>query len=170
MTKSEVSKLVYMLFSAYHSKEPQDATIELYEQLLLDLPAEPAKAAVLRLLQTSRFRPTIAEVREAALLVESGPKRTGIEAWGDVTRAIRYVGVYRVPKFQDPLVQQLVEAIGWREVCLGDNEAALRARFCEGYNASSALSRSERAVSPSLRLNAAEGNVAQLVAGVGRVL
>ena len=103
--------------------------------MLADLDFELAKRAVTRLIATSKFLPTIAEVRSAATAFELGPVRAGGEAWGDVVAAIRFVGHYGIPKFEDPLVAHCVECLSWRGLCLGENEAADRARFIEMYDA-----------------------------------
>jgi hypothetical protein len=155
MTKQEVSQVVFMLFAGFpqaHGKD-SDERLRVYADMLQDLDFAAARAAVARLLQSSRFLPTIAEVREQAHQLTAGPKRTGLEAWGDVTRAIRYVGSYGVPDFDDPLVAHAVACLGWRELCLGDNEAALRARFIEAYECMADREGREAALSEPLRLS-----------------
>jgi hypothetical protein len=157
VTPNEVSKVVFMVFAAFPQGDklgPERA--KLYEQMLVDLEFETCKAAVVRLLQSSKFLPTIAEIREAARACDSGPKRTGLEAWGDVVHAVRYQGSYRVPKFSDPLVEHVVACMSWPELCLGENEPALRARFVEAYEAAQDRELREKAVSPSLRLQGQE--------------
>lgn len=166
MTSIEASKVVLMLMAAFPQGERQsDETIRMYEELILDLDFNVAKAAVIRLIQSSKFLPSIAEVRLAARDVTTGLRRTGLEAWGDVTRAIRQVGSYRVPAFADPLVAEAVRSMGWLELCLGDNESALRARFVDAYDAMSRREHSEAAIAEPLRLkapSAGEGLVAPL--------
>lgn len=134
MKRSEAAKIVATLCGAYPGSASSEATSHVYEQFLLDLDARTAEMAVGRLICTSRFLPTIAEIRAAANDVERGPMRTGEEAWGDVVEAIRRVGSYRQPQFKDPLVAYAVERLGWRNLCLeGSNDASDRARFCEIY-------------------------------------
>ena len=53
---------------------------------------------------------------------------------GDVLAEIRRTGVYGVPSFADPLVTECVRIMTWRGLCLGENEAADRARFIELYD------------------------------------
>jgi hypothetical protein len=170
MTPAEASMLVFTLFAAYPSRdERRKDTIELYERMLVDLDCAAANGAVARLIQSSKFLPTIAEVRQAVHTVQAGPRRTGVEAWGDVTKAIRYVGSYRVPTFDDPIVAHVVASLGWLELCRSTNDVADRARFVEAYDAVSAREHSEQALAPSLRLRASEGNVARLAGGTNNV-
>lgn len=155
MTKKEAAIVVFELLSNYpNSERVGQATIEAYEKNLADLDFESARAAVARLAQNCKFIPTIAEVRAAARDLRIGQRRTGLEGWGDVTKAISLVGSYRTPTFADPLVAHVVRCMGWRELCLGDNEAALRARFVEAYDAIADRELREEAVSEPLRLQA----------------
>jgi hypothetical protein len=157
MTKSEAIELVMLLRASFHAGgKVSEETAQVYESMILDLDFELAKAAIGRLIQSSKFLPSIAEIREAAREAEHGPRRSGLEAWGDVTRAIRLVGTYRTPVFTDPIVGRAVLAMGWREVCLGDNEPAIRARFIEAYEAMAARGDREAALSPELRLQPAQ--------------
>ncbi len=134
MTQLEAKKLVAMLMGAFPGGKMQEETPAIYERMLADLDFASAQTAVARLLGTRRFLPTIAEVREVANEVARGPMRSAEEAWGDVVLAVRNVGSYRVPTFEDPLVTYAVGCLGWRNLCLeGTNDAADRARFCELY-------------------------------------
>jgi hypothetical protein len=143
MQRSEAAKLVAILAAAYRDAAISDATADVYESMLLDLPFPAVQAAIQRLVCTSKWLPTIAEIRAAAADQERGPVRKGVEAWGDVLAEIRRTGAHGVPSFVDPLVADCVNAMGWRGLCLGDNEAADRARFAELYDALAARGRAD---------------------------
>lgn len=136
MTRSEASQLVAMLVAAYAGSAARvsDETAEVYERMLLGLDAQAAQEAVVRLIRTSKWLPTIAEVLEAATALQSGVLRSGAEAWGDVVSAIRAVGHIGSPRFEDQLVADIVARWGWRQLCLSPNDAADRARFIELYD------------------------------------
>lgn len=134
MTRSEAAKLVAVLAQAWPRSPVSVETSKVYEGALMDLSHAEAEAAVSLLLRTSKFLPTIAEIRTAAVDLRRGPVRSGPEAWGDVLGQIRRVGAYGVPKFEDPVTAECVRVLGWRNLCLeGHNDAADRARFCELY-------------------------------------
>jgi hypothetical protein len=134
MTPSEAAKAVAMLQAAYPAARWSEPTIELYELMLAPLEFSVARNAVVRIIHSSKFLPTVAEVLEAAVDVSVGPSRNPIDAWGDVGMAIRRIGSYGSPKFEDPLVAECVRIMGWRNLCLGDSsEMADRARFAELY-------------------------------------
>lgn len=148
MEKADAAELVALLSMAFPRPPMQEGTMQVYESMMLDLPRETAQAAVQRLITSSRFLPTIAEIRAAAVEVVRGPKRAGAEAWGDVTMAIRRVGRYRPPPdFDDPLVSECVTNMGWLSLCDSTNETADRARFIELYDQIAARDRVDRQVS-----------------------
>lgn len=155
MTEVEAAKLIAVLVASFPDAKWGEATCRAYESALSDLDMAIASAAVRRIAATSKFRPSIAEIREAAATVAIGERRTGADAWGDVVRAIRVFGSYRAPKFDDPITARAVEALGWRNLCLGDSsEASDRARFCEVYDAISGSERREVLSEPG-RINEA---------------
>lgn len=153
MTEVEAAKVVAILSASFPDSKWGEATCRAYESALADLDFELASDAVRRIVATSKFRPSISEIREAAAVVAVGERRAGADAWGDVVKAVRYVGSYGAPKFDDPLTARAVEALGWRNLCLGDSsEASDRARFCEVYDALSASERRSLVSEPG-RLN-----------------
>jgi len=141
MKPQESAELVTMLAVMFDRPPMPEAKVRMYERLLLDLDFETAKAGINHLMATSKFLPSIAEIREEAVTTKVGPVRLGMEAWGDVVEAIRKHGVYPslmpgAPKleFADPIVAECVRVMGWRELCLSENDMADRSRFCDLYN------------------------------------
>lgn len=135
LTRLEVAQLVAVLADAYPRAPVSVETVKVYESLLADLEFEVTQQAVARLIATSKWFPTIAEIRAAVVEIRCGPRRSGVEAWGDVVKAIRFLGAYRLPTFDDPLVAECVRTAGWVNLCRSDNDAADRARFIELYEA-----------------------------------
>jgi len=137
MTDLEVNKLVSVLLAAFPSSKATLGTSMSYESMLADLDYAVANAAIERLLATSKFLPTIAEIRDACLVLQTGDKMPGGQAWGLVLSAIKRFGSYRQPgvdfDFQDPLVLRCVLMLGWQELCQSENSVADRARFTELY-------------------------------------
>ncbi len=152
MTKVESIKLVAVLLAAFPHSDTTAATSSVYEQSLADLDYQTADTAVRRLIATAKFRPTIAEIREAALELRQGPRRPGGEAWGDVLDAVSRFGSYRTPRFDDPLVSRAVDAFGWREICGSENQIADRARFIELYDSYTHVARRELQLPEPLRI------------------
>lgn len=133
MKRSEAAEIVMMLLGAYPNAKTTASTSQVYETMLADLDVATARAAVVKLVATSKWMPTVAEVREAATEVVSGPVRSGADAWLDVMGEIRRVGVYGAPRFDDALTASIVQRWGWRTIC--ETAAAPdRARFIETYD------------------------------------
>jgi len=66
MNRSELARVVALLSAAYPNAQISVATSEVYEEFLADLEARHVLAAVRRLVNISKFLPTIAEIRETA--------------------------------------------------------------------------------------------------------
>lgn len=172
MKGSEIAKVVGLLVAAFPAAQPDEKTTRVYMEMLCDLPFEPSLRAVKRLLSSSRFFPSIAEIREAVTDVTHGPARGGADAWLDVVAAIRSVGYCGTPRFEDPLVASIVDRWGWRRMCLEGDETADRARFIEAYNAMSKQSRIDlvSGVPLSRRLESGKEHdrVLSLASGIGK--
>ena len=144
MTEEQTQMLVTVLVTSFPntmvrlSAEQQRQTMATYRRMLGDLDYAVANAAVERLLATSRFMPTVAEIRDAALSLTTTEQVAGGEAWGDVLKAVARYGAYRIPgtdfAFADPLVAKSVACLGWQNLCLSENQPADRARFIELYD------------------------------------
>lgn len=139
MTNTEAKELTAVLMASFPQimarLRPGDAvaTLEAYAAHLVDLEVGVATAAVKRLSASATFLPTVGEIRSAVFEMLHGKARAGGDAWGDVQRAIGAVGMNRTPRFDDPLVERCVQAMGWRELCLSRFPVADRARFIQLY-------------------------------------
>jgi hypothetical protein len=131
----EITKLVGVLAVAFPHAQMSLDSINLYVRMLKDIPLEVLDLAVQQCIVESEFLPTIAKVRDQALNLCSDPTHTfsPLEAWGVVKEAIRKVGSYRLPQFEDPIIAKAVDCIGWRELCLSENQIADRAHFSKIY-------------------------------------
>jgi hypothetical protein len=140
----EAQKIVTMLVTAFPttlarlSEEQQRDTMRVYREMIKDVDAQLAGQAIRGLIATSRFLPTIAEIREACMIAKYGRRRPGGDAWGDVVKALKRYGYTRTPgrdfTFDDQLVARAVGALGWAELCRSENAVADRARFIELYD------------------------------------
>lgn len=134
MTKGESMKLLAMLRAAWPRQEVGADTAEVYAEMLKDIPFDEASAAVRRIVQTSKWFPAIAEIREQVAESRSALDPPEL-AWGQVQAAISKIGAYHQPLFSNPAIQRAVKALGWRQICLDENLSATRARFIDAYRA-----------------------------------
>lgn len=134
MTPSETLKLVALMQGAFPRTALPDSTLEVYAEALGDLAFDDAKAAVVRLVQRSRFMPTIAEIRDEVF--EDRCELPDPEvAWGEVRRAIQRIGPYYEPVFECAEIDQAVRVVGWQTLNDSTNIASERARFIDAYRA-----------------------------------
>jgi len=134
------------------TREDARAMAAAYTAGLLDLDFERARAAVNRLVKASKWIPTIAEIREAAVDVAHGSRAPGGEAWGQCLKLIRRYGSHRWPGIDfevgDPVLLATIRALGWLDLCQSDNPHADRARFIELYDQLAQGERKEAAIAP----------------------
>lgn len=120
-----------------------------YQQALADIPVDILNATIWALINTSKFLPTVAEIREKAREVKrlaggQAENNAGV-AWEAVCNAIRKVGGYRLPTFKDEICAKVVRQIGWMNICMTPIEmtTALRAQFIKLYEKEAARVESE---------------------------
>lgn len=146
MTKAETVKLLSAISLLWpRVKDPADPErarmgVELWHDLIGDVDYHVAMTAVKVLAVTSRYQPTIAEVRqEIARITDPEPDLTSGQAWEAAKRAISAYGYYQesaAMRSLPPRVAQAVQAIGWQDLC-GANAATIgveRGQFCRAYD------------------------------------
>lgn len=158
MKLSDAVKLVALAAANFPGQQERalDVTAKLWHKLLGDLPYNVAEMALVKVLATARFWPTVAEIREAAASLMAPQLLTGGEAWAEVCEQMRRVGSYGVPEWSHPVIGRAVDAMGgWRHLCMSEEPMADRAHFLRIYDTLAARER-ETAVLPPAVLSAAQ--------------
>jgi len=142
MTKRDVLGLLAILqanyprFYADMTTEALQICAETWTLMLSDITCEVATIALQRLIATSKFLPTIAEMRESISAVQNPNLPDAGEAWSEVIQAIRNYGYYNptegMASLREP-VRQVVQRMGWRDLCMSENSMADRAHFLRIY-------------------------------------
>jgi hypothetical protein len=136
--KRKIAAKLRELAFAFPNREIPEETVVLYTERLSSLPAEAVCLAIDRLIDTSRFFPTIAEIKAAMVeaVVEPGFAEL---AWGEVIREVRRVGFGRTaqgrPRFSSPLIGKAVAAVGWETICMSEHPEVIRAQFVKTLDA-----------------------------------
>jgi hypothetical protein len=127
------------LNSAYPRFTLEPETIEVYYQILSDLPLDLVKAAILQLItEDSPWCPSVGQIRSCAfdLLDRESGVPTAWDAWAEVTKRFGTHGHASLPEFSHPLIKSAVDGVGgWRELCMSTNAIADRARFVQETSA-----------------------------------
>lgn len=122
MTRQEVAALVALAVANFPHQQDRDITLTaaLWLEGLSDLPFPIAKTAMLKVLATSRFWPTLADLREAAASINP-PTTLPLpeQAWAEVVNAIRRYGYTHTPEWSHPAVGRAADAMygGWVRLC-----------------------------------------------------
>lgn len=139
INKLEVAKLLTVMAAMYPKFEVTDVKVALWHDMIGDLPYELAQTALKKVMLTSHFPPTVAEVRKAAAdIIQSGKEEMDAgKAWGEVQKAISKWGYYEPQKALDmlsPLTRQVAEQISWREICSCETPGVIRGQFMKMYD------------------------------------
>lgn len=126
----------YPAFGENLPREKLALTVEVYQRTLRDIDGDLLEAAAMQHITSSKWFPTVAELREAALCLAHFGESSAEEAWIEVKQAIKRVGYYGIPQWSDSRIERAVSAIGWRELCLTeiDQEGVTRAHFMRIYD------------------------------------
>lgn len=140
----ETRRCIAILASAFRPGEFTPERLAVYERCLEDIEPAALEAAIVRLIQTAKFVPNVAEIRAEAT---RSPDLHALEAWGMVVEAARkregrVVDKYGVvlneghPPSLGPRVDACIKAIGgWKYLLSSDNDMSDRARFCDVFDA-----------------------------------
>lgn len=140
MTENEAIQLVMIMQAAYPAATVRKETAKAYHLGLADIPYADAERAVVALMRTSKFMPTVAEIRETLTdaAVDIEPWET---AWDEVIATINRYGSYLHhpargwPGWSDALVEGAINHVGYETVCKAesDNLSTVRAQFRNYY-------------------------------------
>jgi hypothetical protein len=140
-------------FPNLQQKEMKPTAI-LWEKALADIPYDVAEKAVIKVLSTSKFFPTIAEIREAMAQITQPRTLDAMEAWGLINEAIRKFGYYRQKEAMEFLpddIREMVKRFTWRELCLSENVETLRAQFRMAWDTQSKRRNEMKAIPQDIR-------------------
>lgn len=135
MTKQEFGSIVSVIRGVYRDKTflTDKEVKELWFELLKDIPYEQAKSAVMKHAMTSKWTPTIAEIREQVVEIQADATDWG-DGWKEVLMAIRKHG-YRneneALSSMSPMTREVVKRLGWDQICNSEQDdlTAIRANF-----------------------------------------
>ena len=128
-----------------------DEQVRLYRAMLKDIDQSTLEAACLQHIATSRWFPTIAELRELAYQIAAPSLQTSGEAWGEVKRNMLRCGVYGKPEFSSQVTERVVRDMGWPALCSSESEMADRAHFMRMYDAYAIRARQDAQMLPRVK-------------------
>ena len=158
MTREEISELFGLISVLFPNDKAfvsaSAAMLSAWHAMLADLPFELAQAALQRHAAANRFAPSIAEIREFACKLSGGQALTADEAYGFARRAIAKYGYNRreaAQRSMPPEVWQLVERMGYRDLCMSENIGVMRSNFLRMWEAFEKRQNEDALLPPALR-------------------
>lgn len=134
MNRIEIAQILSLCSSAYPHVVVTKETAIVYAEMLADLDVAIAASAVKKHIATSQYFPTIAAIRELCAAISNPAAPTLARAWFEVIQEIKTNGLFSTPEWSHPSIATTVATIGWRELCLSENQAVLRAHFWKVYD------------------------------------
>jgi len=168
MTKTGTYKLLAILkatyprFYANMRADETEVIVSVWNEMLLDIDDSIATVALKRLIATSKFPPTIAELLESVRAVKYSPLPDAGQAWEEINKAISNFGYYRgeeaMASFSCDTTRQVVRRMGWRELCSAplEHEMANRAHFLKMWDAMTERIKENQIIPDSIKLSIAQ--------------
>jgi hypothetical protein len=155
-TKQDIIKILGVISAGYPNFSPSEQTVEVYWQVLSDLPSDELKAACLHCISESgrKFAPTVGELRGAVgeLRGMSSNVPSSFQAWNEFKRVV-VSSSYNNPQWSHPLIERTANLIGMREYGRSDvdDEPSWRARFIQCYDQLQSRAERENLLLPEVR-------------------
>lgn len=168
MERQEFMRIIAVLKSNYTNfGVVTDEQYEFWYRTFKDEKYQVVMAAVQKLISTSISTPTIAHIKREMVDILNPKLPDASDAWGEVTRAIRYYGIYRETEALESLsdgVRGIVKAMGYKSLCMSENQMADRAHFMKMYEQGTVRTQKELMLSDGLK-----GQIAALAESFGKV-
>jgi len=138
--ESEIIKILKPYFMAFPKSGMDEGALLIYARALSILPVDAINAAMLELLTTSKFWPSVAEIFETAKSIraysEESTIPTAADAWGEVIGLVKKYGIYKPWDYSCEEVKRAAELFGKMELCMIEENAVntARAQFMRMYN------------------------------------
>jgi len=139
-----LDKKVYVvgiaLLASVYEKMERVATdkllADLWYRVLSDLSDEAFQYAIENIVKTSKFPPSIAEIRSKAQEFCHRNDLTAEEAWSVLYKDIRQKGWYHEPTYSDWKLEAAKNALGWENLCNMETTqvGVFRAQFMRIYD------------------------------------
>ena len=133
MNKSETTQQLTIIAAAYPERfKVNEVAVNIWQEAFADVDVRAFSAAIKAHVFVNKWPPTIADINAE---VRQPDYPTGLEAWGEVRKAIGKIGYYGTPTFTHPTIEFIVESLGWQTLCDMTNADATRAHFMKMYDA-----------------------------------
>ena len=142
LDKKEFIKAIEYLIAIYPEMEKQfnnQTTQCVWFDLLQDIDWRTLLLAIKTYASTEKFAPKPSQIREMAIMT-TRETRDWTEGWDLVLRSIGRFGTYKESEAldwirkQDETAAESIRRLGYKNLCLADDQMAVRANFRQAYN------------------------------------
>lgn len=152
MNKKEFATIVAFLEGVYKDFHisGNKVSMEMWFECLRDLDYSATQAGLKKHIMTSKWQPTIAEIRKSVADITNPAILSNTEAWGEVTKAIKKFGSWDQDRALNSLsthTRTTVESFGWDRLCGAENVDVVRGQFLKMYD-SFTIREKEKALLP----------------------
>lgn len=121
LSQQVFSKGLFALSEVYN-RNISDTLSEIYYDVLQELTDEQFKNAVNKIIRTNKY-PSMPKPAEILEYVHGKPQDEALNAWNTTLEAIRHIGAYKTPIFEDKAISATIEHLGgWIKLCDTDKE------------------------------------------------
>ena len=129
-------KTAAVLRTAYQGKDflVSDEAVELWYQMLKDIPMDKVQDAVARYIMEEHFPPTIADIRKRCFAQQSAALPEWEQGWSELMNAIHRYGYMREAEALaslSPITAETVKRFGFQALCFSENPDGDRIAFRE---------------------------------------
>ena len=134
MDKKEFSIFASALRTYYPREKllPNEQAMQLWYNQLRDIPYKVAETVLNKWVAIEKWSPSISDIRQLTSELLNGEPTDWGDGWEQVEKAIRRYGIYREAEALeslDDLTRQTVKRLGFKNICLSENQQADRANF-----------------------------------------
>ena len=157
MTEKEFAVFASYLRTYYPRENilPNKQAMGMWYDELKDLSYDVVMIVLRQHVHTSKWSPSISEIREKAAEIQTGTVEDWGSGWQKVMGAIRRFGMYREAEAlesMDEVTRATVQRLGFQNICLSENIIADRARFKDIYEQLAERKKRENNLPEGLRL------------------
>lgn len=167
MTREEFKVLTKGMKAVYTQPTfiPDADAFNVWYELLKDLDYMQVSVAIKKHMQSCKFPPTIADLRENSAELTHGEVNDWSAGWADTCRMISKYGSYNPEKALaelDPITRTVVRRMGFKELCMSENPVADRANFRIIYDNEANRRREAAKISEDVRTALGSSDVLRL--------
>lgn len=156
MTIKEFGVLADVIRTIYARENilPNERAVEIWYGFLKDLDYQQTAAAVQRWVANNRYAPTISDIRSEVQSVQGNTPPDWGDGYAAMKKAISkygYMNEEDAINSLEGITKETVKRLGWMNICMSENEVALRSNFRDLFNELASRKKTDDQTPPAVR-------------------